>query len=717
MSLDRFTLLAVLCVTLAACGSSLPSDSPADASDAGTAQDSATRDTSASNDASADAIASDNGPDAPADADSENSADTVDSGDTALTCEDLDCDDVSRECVTPSEGDAMCGACLPGFADTEGLCVPIECTGTDECEVPAPTEWSECAYEDVCAEEGSRVRTIHVATCVDGECVVSSEQESELCTRDTEGVIESTVGECVSIDDSNPCETEGLATTLVQSCVDGALVESATVDACAIDTEGEIISEELFDCRPETPCALTGMQLFRVLLCEDGQVVNVDDIGACAHTPDPDFWAPLTWFEPYRDYEHASAPSACIYSDACAEEGVRVQWGYECEGGEFVETIREYELGTWFEDIPGYNEPTWCDRDTEGEAGWGPGEITCGPNDYRIVECDDEGRVVAERRSCAAGSLGVDVVEFDCGFCALGECISGASCEIVPPEDYIYVPPGTFRMGVTSELYGDADEMPQHDVTITRGMFVAQLRITRGEIHNEMIGLLDPESRMERIGAYDASVERSVEAPDGVSADYDAADALWLINEYSFLSALPRCYNDAIEREDIALRAEFDHPADCPGYRFPTEAEWEYFAKAGSEGNTYFGNLAHEASCEEVVEFFAGHERPYCETGFTRLPPDVGSFLPSPWGLFDMLSLPADSVFEAELRAYTSEPVVDPWSGDGVFYRGKPNTGASFSSATARFHRAVHTRLWTNTFRLVRTAPPIADLQHAERRD
>jgi formylglycine-generating enzyme required for sulfatase activity len=81
-------------------------------------------------------------------------------------------------------------------------------------------------------------------------------------------------------------------------------------------------------------------------------------------------------------------------------------------------------------------------------------------------------------------------------------------------------------------------------------------------------------------------------------------------------------------------------------YRLPTEAQWEYAARAGTPGRFSFGenpsDLRHYANCSK-----AGH------------PTSVGSLGKNPWGLYDMYGNVSEWVSDWK-EPLTEVPAVDP---------------------------------------------------------
>ena len=147
----------------------------------------------------------------------------------------------------------------------------------------------------------------------------------------------------------------------------------------------------------------------------------------------------------------------------------------------------------------------------------------------------------------------------------------------VNPKDglsYVWIPPGKFIMGCSP---GDKqcvpNEKPPHEVTITRGFWLGQTEVTQG--------------------AYARfAVTGRKRAP--ISPDLPAGDLRW---------------------DDARQYCEW------AGMRLPTEAEWEYAARAGTTGPRY-GDL-------DAIAW-------YNVNGTVNFHPPRGKE-PNPWGLYDML--------------------------------------------------------------------------------
>jgi sulfatase modifying factor 1 len=234
--------------------------------------------------------------------------------------------------------------------------------------------------------------------------------------------------------------------------------------------------------------------------------------------------------------------------------------------------------------------------------------------------------------------------------------------------EMVVVPAGHFLMGSDIAEHGHflgpravaAHEQPQHEVTIAKPFALAKFDVTRGEFaafakatgfHSEK-GCMTLAERQ-----WVANPELDWESPGFTQT---ARDPVVCVNR------------SVIEAYLLWLQRQTGKQ-----YRLPSEAEWEYAARAGTATPFYWGampgqvcqfeNVADQTAKDTFAEvnFIAMP----CRDGFAHTAP-VGSFKPNPFGLFDMLG-------------NVSVATADCWN-DG--YGGAPADGSAWSSGDCARH-------------------------------
>jgi formylglycine-generating enzyme required for sulfatase activity len=165
--------------------------------------------------------------------------------------------------------------------------------------------------------------------------------------------------------------------------------------------------------------------------------------------------------------------------------------------------------------------------------------------------------------------------------------------------DMVVIPAGYFEMGYA---HGRDDEKPVHKVWID-SFLMDKYEVTQSEY--ESLG------KEEDPPFVNPSHFRGANLPVEQINWLHAAN---FCNARSKVEGLKPCYNDS---------GECDFEAD--GYRLPTEAEWEYACRAGTDTSYSFGSDAKK------LDDFA-----WLDTNSGKKTHPVGQKQANPWGLFDM---------------------------------------------------------------------------------
>lgn len=188
--------------------------------------------------------------------------------------------------------------------------------------------------------------------------------------------------------------------------------------------------------------------------------------------------------------------------------------------------------------------------------------------------------------------------------------------------------------------------------------------------------------------------------------------------------------------QDAKAYAKWLSGATGKAYRLPSEAEWEYAARAGVTGNhpgdgkpegfCKFGN-GFDVSAQAAFARDIGWERkmPACDDGAPYTAP-VGSFSANPFGLYDMLGNVAEYVEDCQHNDYNGAPADGTaWTGEcqgaqrmQITRGGSYGSGFASLSLSARGHAGPENRSSMGEgFRLALdgNAPTAASAQAFER--
>jgi len=264
------------------------------------------------------------------------------------------------------------------------------------------------------------------------------------------------------------------------------------------------------------------------------------------------------------------------------------------------------------------------------------------------------------------------------------------------------IPPGEFSMGTSNEEIAAlvlseknpigkqvvGSQGPRHRVTISRPFYVGTTEVTQAQYRSVMNG--NP-------AAFSPRGPQSV-AVVGLDTDRFPVESV------SWFEAVEFC-NQLSRREKLAeyYRIEQDvvSVGGGAGYRLPTEAEWEYACRAGSETPFWPGSDLSRLS-DAAWLGADGHERPH----------PVKAKSPNPFGLFDVHGNVWEWCFDW-FGPYVAQPVTDP-SGPSrpdrvlsgrVMRGGGYNTSPTTARSAWRFINSPENRYPFGGFRIARNVP------------
>ncbi len=268
-------------------------------------------------------------------------------------------------------------------------------------------------------------------------------------------------------------------------------------------------------------------------------------------------------------------------------------------------------------------------------------------------------------------SIGMKFVSIPAGSFYMGSCKMGESNKKEKEKlDVMNFPPKYFcPFGIGTDSDANDDEMPQHRVKISRSFQLGKYEVTLGQFKRFIVGAGRDDLLTDDFMKYNCHGEN--------------AAVCWV------------SWNDAQDFVRWLNKKE-----GGKHYRLPTEAEWEYAARAGTTTRYFWGNSAGLAGNYSWYDKNAYH------VGATY-PHAVGQKKPNPWGLYDM----AGNVWECcqdwyGENYYRNTPAVDPGGPPSGQYRvdrgGSWDLHAAFLRSAGRCYYPPNDRIDNLGFRILR---------------
>lgn len=197
--------------------------------------------------------------------------------------------------------------------------------------------------------------------------------------------------------------------------------------------------------------------------------------------------------------------------------------------------------------------------------------------------------------------------------------------------EMLSVPAGFYVMG-DSTGEGSAHELPPRPVTIEAPFAIGKFPITVEQFQEFVTA-----------SGYVTEAERNPD--EGCWGVRDDLSVGWLPNRHwnnNPLGQTARHPVVCVSRDDARHYAQWLSRTSGFDYRLPSEAEWEYAARAGATGKYYFNDAlgdvcAHinHADLQMIKAWDADTGVSTCDDGFLTTSP-VGHFPANAWGLYDV---------------------------------------------------------------------------------
>lgn len=219
------------------------------------------------------------------------------------------------------------------------------------------------------------------------------------------------------------------------------------------------------------------------------------------------------------------------------------------------------------------------------------------------------------------------------------------------PDGFVLIPAGTFTMGSPAVEPGRSSDEVQHTVALTTPFYMSITEVTNAQYAALAQWALDHDPPL--VTATSSSLQDALDGSTQELLDLDDEDCdisfsggVFTVDtgkedhpalEVSWYGSVAYC--DWLSLQ-VDLARAYDHgtwecnnhdPYDAQGYRLPTEAEWEYACRAGSETaftNGEITNIECDDPALEQIGWYCGNANDWTHP--------VGQLLANVFGLYDI---------------------------------------------------------------------------------
>jgi formylglycine-generating enzyme required for sulfatase activity len=239
--------------------------------------------------------------------------------------------------------------------------------------------------------------------------------------------------------------------------------------------------------------------------------------------------------------------------------------------------------------------------------------------------------------------------------------------------EFVYIAPGKFMMGSPSNEPSRDDDEKQHRVTLTKGFYIQTTEVTVGQWRTFV-----------RDTGYKSEAETGGGAYIWTGSKWEKKKGTYW--DHPGFSQTDNHPVTCVSWNDANAFIKWLSRKEGKIYRLPTEAEWEYAARAGTDTPFSFGRCLST----DQANYDGNYPLSGCSKGkYRKSTIPVSSLTANTWGLYDMHG----NVWEwcqDWYGDYPSSSVTDPAGSSGGSYR--VNRGGSWYNSARNCRSAYRVR-------------------------